>query len=400
MGNGPAADPAKWSFWPRIHDDLYAADHSPRFFWRLYLPILASFVLFTYLPFVRHWTGLSPTICELALLANCLVFGSEIHFRISKAIGMTGYSSVVLTTNFLAVMTLCASPGRFVALAWSLYFVYLMIPTISASPSVYLAVIATTSPWLAGAAWDWLGTSPWKDSAVVLGIVSVLAGLSYVLLGNYNRRLRAQRLLIEQNNVKRARDEQKLAIADDLHDTLGIALAEAALWQGIGKNADGEDGRAALDRAEKRLQDAIHELRAAVATLSDREVSRTVVEALLRGRIESLCAASGVALDLQCDGASGVLEGSRAHQLVKLAEEAASNAIRHGKPRHLNVELSWQRGIRLVVNDDGQGFDPAAAREGHGLSSLRRRATMLGGVLDIHSQRGEGTTVELRVEDA
>lgn len=403
MGQGEAVGsqhPSKirdWSFWPRIHADVFAVDHSLRFFWLRHVPLLVSFTLFTLLPFVRQWTGLSPKLSALALFVHALVFGSEAHLRISRAIGLTGYTTLVLTTNFLVVMAICASPGRFVPIVWPLYFIYLVIPSTGASRSVYVAMVAMISPFIAGSAWDALGTSIWKDSAILLGIVSVFAGFGYILLSNYNTKLRRERVLLEQTRLHRARQEQKLAIADDLHDTLGIALAEATLWQNIGKSAAGEDGRAALDRAEQRLQDAIHELRAAVATLSDRDVPQATIQQILRARIESLCQAANVAPEIHFEGASSPLESNRAHHVIKLAEEAASNAIRHGNPTRLSVRLSLEDGIHLVVKDDGNGFDPSTVREGHGLSSLRRRGEVLGGTLDIQSGIGEGTTIDLRI---
>jgi len=392
----PAPTARSWTFWPRIHEDLYAADHSLSFFWRRHVPMLVAFVVFTCLPFVRSWTGLSPSICALALLVHALVFGSEVHVRISRFIGLGGYTTLVLTTNFLAVAAICASPGRFVPFVWPLYFIYLVIPSVSGAFSAYVTLVAMAAPALAGMAWSWLGTSTWDDGAIQLAIVAVFAGFSYFLLATYAEKLREQRILIERERLNRAREEQKLAIADDLHDSLGIVLAEAALWHGIGQRTPGEDGRAALERAERRLQDAMKELRAAVATLGDQDISQAAIGDILRSRIESLCVAADIAFEMRCEGASGWLGGGRAHHLVKLAEEAVSNAIRHGKPTRLELHLSWEDGIRLVVSDDGRGFDPAAVRRGHGFSSLERRAALLGGELDIRSTVGEGTTVELR----
>ena len=389
------ASPAR-SFWPRIYDDLYAADHSLRFFLRRQVPLLVAFGIFTCIPAVQSLTGLSPAICAVALVVQASAFGSEVHFRISRFIGRRGYTTFVLTTNFLVTTAICASPGRFVPILWPLYFVYLVIPSISSPFSIYVLLVATGSPLLAGAAWDWLGTSSWNESAMLLGTVAAFAGFGYVLLANYSGKVREQHALLEKERLRRAREEQKLAIADDLHDSLGIVLAEAALWHGIGQKTPGEMGRAALERAERRLQDAMRELRTAVATLGDQQMSRAAIGDLLRARIENLCTASGVAFEMTCEEANGWLEGSQAHHLVKFAEEAASNAIRHGKPTKLTLHLSWEDGISLVVRDDGQGFDPATVRRGHGLSSLERRAAFLGGTLDIRSAAGKGTSVAVR----
>ena len=80
--------------------------------------------------------------------------------------------------------------------------------------------------------------------------------------------------------------------------------------------------------------------------------------------------------------------------LVRLAREAVSNAARHGAPSAISVRLGPGR---LLVEDDGAGFDPAAARlgRGFGLASMRDRAEGLGGRLEVRSAPGVGTRVEV-----
>jgi signal transduction histidine kinase len=77
--------------------------------------------------------------------------------------------------------------------------------------------------------------------------------------------------------------------------------------------------------------------------------------------------------------------------------------LRHARARHVWVELRrWDRHLELVIRDDGQGFDVAAAmrgmREGRGLGllSMQERAYLFGGRLQIESVPGQGTT--LRIE--
>ena len=59
-----------------------------------------------------------------------------------------------------------------------------------------------------------------------------------------------------------------------------------------------------------------------------------------------------------------------------------------------------EAGLSLMVSDDGAGFDPAVAGEGHGLTSMRQRAQKLKGALEIETATGGGTTVRLRVAHA
>jgi signal transduction histidine kinase len=86
------------------------------------------------------------------------------------------------------------------------------------------------------------------------------------------------------------------------------------------------------------------------------------------------------------------------HALVRITREAVSNAIRHGSAGSIRIRLERDsRGRRLVVEDDGKGFDPAdvVRGTGYGLTSMRERAVALPGAFEITSQPGEGTTVEV-----
>jgi signal transduction histidine kinase len=107
-------------------------------------------------------------------------------------------------------------------------------------------------------------------------------------------------------------------------------------------------------------------------------------------------------------------------ELYRLAQEALSNIARHSAARH--VHLQWRSGVagpdpeadgteeapgesrkkrrvgRLTVQDDGHGFDTTAEHPGHfGLTNMKERAVLLGGVLQIHSEPGAGTTIEVEV---
>lgn len=97
--------------------------------------------------------------------------------------------------------------------------------------------------------------------------------------------------------------------------------------------------------------------------------------------------------------AAGVPAGERTDAatcdaLVHIGREAVTNGVRHGGARAIKVLLERQDEWRLSVRDDGRGFEPAAVRNGFGLSSMRRMAIDLGGSLHVRSAPGRGTTVE------
>jgi signal transduction histidine kinase len=100
-------------------------------------------------------------------------------------------------------------------------------------------------------------------------------------------------------------------------------------------------------------------------------------------------------LDLEVDDHVDADDEQR-HALARIAREAVSNAIRHGRAGRVRVRLLRDgTGARLEVADDGRGFDPraAASSTGFGLTSMRERARALPGELGIESAPGEGTRV-------
>jgi NarL family two-component system sensor histidine kinase LiaS len=85
-------------------------------------------------------------------------------------------------------------------------------------------------------------------------------------------------------------------------------------------------------------------------------------------------------------------------EVMAIVTEAVSNALRHSAASKIEVVVEADRPwCRILVRDDGRGFDPGAVREGMGLSNLSARASRLGGSADISTASGAGTTVEVQL---
>jgi signal transduction histidine kinase len=110
-----------------------------------------------------------------------------------------------------------------------------------------------------------------------------------------------------------------------------------------------------------------------------------------------------IALDFSVAGDRRPLPANVEEELCRIAREAIANAVRHGEPRRIVVSLVYEpSGIRLMVRDDGRGFDTGApAAEGapqrgrghFGLVGMRERAVRLGARITISSELERGTTV-------
>jgi NarL family two-component system sensor histidine kinase LiaS len=94
--------------------------------------------------------------------------------------------------------------------------------------------------------------------------------------------------------------------------------------------------------------------------------------------------------------AAARLTPEQAAQLLPIAREATSNSLRHAAAQTISLTLELQDGvIRLMVEDDGVGFDAATVHNhGHGLKNMEKRARTLGGRCEVKSDPGHGTRIE------
>jgi signal transduction histidine kinase len=98
------------------------------------------------------------------------------------------------------------------------------------------------------------------------------------------------------------------------------------------------------------------------------------------------------------EGFPKVLPAEVGVELLRVLQEALTNARRHSRARNVEVGLRTEgEAVLAGVIDDGRGFDSASARTGVGLSAMRERVEALGGTIEVGSRPGEGTNVTVRV---
>jgi signal transduction histidine kinase len=97
------------------------------------------------------------------------------------------------------------------------------------------------------------------------------------------------------------------------------------------------------------------------------------------------------------NGTSRPFPPKMAALLLRIGQEAVANAVRHANPSHLDISITYLPDfVRLVVTDDGCGFVNSGNLVGFGLRGMRKRAAALSAKLEIVSQLGEGTRVEIK----
>lgn len=188
--------------------------------------------------------------------------------------------------------------------------------------------------------------------------------------------------------------EDRRRLARELHD----GVVQEISWikseaRGLSRGTDGHVGvQSILDASDRALDEA----RAAVDALG-RDADEPLGYALHRSARE-VAERHGGRVVVELDDAVHADQQLR-HGLARITREAVGNALRHGAAECVRITLeATPTGGRLVVQDDGCGFDVAAAAYvscGYGLTSMRERAQALPGDFRLRSVPGGGTTVEV-----
>jgi signal transduction histidine kinase len=184
-----------------------------------------------------------------------------------------------------------------------------------------------------------------------------------------------------------AEERERARLAGEIHDD---ALQELAIAR-LELRAPG-----GAEVAQRHLAAADAALRATLSRIVPAaEMRPGGLAAVLEGMAADLCDPAGLAWDVRVDPE---LAGSDGTLVAALTRELLTNFVKHAGAARVEVVVSrLGDGVRLVVRDDGRGFDTAAARAtGHvGLSLVENRARAAGGRLSIRSAPGEGTVVEV-----
>jgi signal transduction histidine kinase len=208
------------------------------------------------------------------------------------------------------------------------------------------------------------------------------------------------------------RVNERMRVARELHDTLlqtfhGVLFRfQAAVNMLAERPAEAKQTfESAIDRAAQAItegRDAIQDLRASTVVTNELAVAITTLGDELAA---SGANGNGTIVDVAVQGTPRDLHPILRDDIYRIAGEALRNSFRHAHARRIEVDITYDdRQFRLQVRDDGKGIDPAVLadeRPGHfGLSGMRERAELVGGRLDVWSEVGVGTEIDLTIPAA
>lgn len=198
-------------------------------------------------------------------------------------------------------------------------------------------------------------------------------------------------------------DWEKTRIGQDLHDTLGQQLAGVAfLSQALAhtwKNQPGTDTDKALTQLVREAGRAVDLVRQVAHGLTPVVPGPNGLSDALRSMVERAQQIYGVVCVLHIDDGLTVVDQQVAAHLFFIAQEAVTNAARHGRARHIAIQLAFQgTRLELTINDDGVGLPEQPSEDsGLGLRSMQYRADLLGGILVFERIESGGMRVVCRL---
>lgn len=231
----------------------------------------------------------------------------------------------------------------------------------------------------------------WFPYAITTAIIAAAGLVYWVRLRQV--RTRFATVLDERNRMAR-----------ELHDTLaqdfaGIATQLSGVASAL--RADPSAAERHLDVARRMTQHSLTEARRSILDLRSSALTEGDLRAALESMARETTAGADVAIEVSGD-ASPRLDRQTEHQLLRMAQEAVANAVKHARARRVEIELRHtQTHATLTIRDDGIGFDPdlafMAARGHFGLLGMRERARRLGGDVRFESAPGAGTSIIVTV---
>ena len=197
--------------------------------------------------------------------------------------------------------------------------------------------------------------------------------------------------------------EERARFAREMHDTLAQGLAGVVIQLEAAMHAlpdKPETAEAHVARACQLARESLGGARRSVWALRPHGMEEGNLSSALSQIVDQLAPGSPTQISFATEGQGYELSGETEDNLLRIGQEAMTNALKHARPSQIRVVLDYDdERVRLRVEDDGQGFDPSVTDQGDGLGlrGMRERVARIGGRLTVDSQPGEGTRVVVEV---
>lgn len=268
--------------------------------------------------------------------------------------------------------------------------------------------------------------APWRPHVVSQGIITILLVPTFVAgkpAGAFGIRFKQERQFspgemdlaqalanqamlamqltqLSEESRRSAVIGERNRLAREVHDTLAQGLigiiiqleaARQAMAQGLPVKLSGH-----LERARDLARESLQEARLSVKALRPQALAENSLSMALKDLFAKMTVDTPLVARLTVDGEPRQLPEDWENNLLRIGQEALTNAVRHSQATEFHGRLTFDdHEVRLHLRDNGAGFDAEKKHEGLGLQGMRERAAAMGGQLSISSGIGNGTTVSI-----
>ena len=251
--------------------------------------------------------------------------------------------------------------------------------------------------------------APWWTPVHIISLFAILTGASVIVAAFVM--LTARKHLREQA-LQRAMAEAEFAailsernrVAREIHDTLAQGLAATSVQLMLAKkNVNGGSTELShhLDAAHELVRESLAEARDSIWNMRSHVLESSDLAGALKEILKQRCDGTGIETSVEVSGRSRRFAPIVENNVLRAGQEAIFNATKYAKAKKIVVRLEFgEKQLRLLVRDDGGGFDPAnppSGSGGFGLMAMRERAAELKGELKVNSSPGQGTEVVFTV---
>lgn len=201
-----------------------------------------------------------------------------------------------------------------------------------------------------------------------------------------------------------AQEEERRRLARELHDGAGQTLTSLLVrLKVIENNTPLPQAQKDLQNMQALVSDTIEQIRTLAHQLRPAALEEFGLSLALEALVKDMFKQEEVITTCECEIGNNEIPDEVESVLYRIAQEGLTNVVRHSQSTRLILAVErTSQGVIMIIEDDGVGFDPEALGVDHGkrhlgLISMKERAEILGGTLDVYTAPGKGTTIRVTV---
>ncbi len=238
--------------------------------------------------------------------------------------------------------------------------------------------------------------------AIILSALGVFLLLFYLLFKRKQKTNKMKIIALNEELMQTQIEIQERTlknVSQEIHDNIGQVLSLAKLNLNTFTNITDESNKNKLFSTKELVSKAINDLRDLAKSMHGEKIAEIGLQLAVDNELKIIRNTGQFQTELIAEGEHYNLEPHTQMVLFRVVQELLHNAIKHSKAKNITVNFNYSPNIfTLTVKDDGIGFDTEKSEEaksGIGLSSMKNRASLIGGKYSLYSTINQGTIASI-----